>query len=470
MASVAAAIPGEEADSEAIDAVARSCGQVAVGCSDAAGYVAAVADRIAHQLEMLTALEDVTTALQADQRRVADSTDEARVLSEQARTKLAESAALISGSRSQFNELTSLVAQLGARMSSFAAAMEQVRRVSGVIDGIARKTNMLALNATIEAERAGDAGRTFAVVASEVKKLAQETRGATEEIGRTVASLTDEAGSVISEINEGVMKSMVAERGFASIDETVRDVAEIVGQVDGQTDGIARSTALIHNSVARVGEGLSLFAGDARTNSAALKETSARVRSMEQLSIGMFNDLIQSGFASEDRDFVDLAIAERDRMQTLIQAALLSGRVDTDTLFDRTYVPVPGTDPQQYSTRLNSFADAVWRPELDRISQSDPRVVACALTDVNGYLPTHVTRFSRKPTGDREHDAAFCRNRIILFEEGDRAAKESTKPFHMSVYRRETEGGDFQVVRNVYVPMIINGRRWGDLELAYIVS
>ena len=152
----------------------RNCGRVAVGCSDAAGYVAGISERIARQLDMLSVLEEVTAALEADQRRVADSTDEARLLSEQARDKLAKGAAMISGSRGRFNELTDLVSQLGARMTSFAAAMEQVRRVSTVIDPLARKTNMLALNATIEAERAGDAGRTFAVVASEVKKLAQE--------------------------------------------------------------------------------------------------------------------------------------------------------------------------------------------------------------------------------------------------------------------------------------------------------
>lgn len=458
------------ADGGAVEAVARNCGRVAVGCSDAAGYVAGVSERIARQLEMLSMLEDVTAALEADQRRVADSTDEARLLSEQAREKLGKGAAMISGSRGQFTELTDLVSQLGARMTSFAAAMEQVRRVSTVIDTIARKTNMLALNATIEAERAGDAGRTFAVVASEVKKLAQETRGATEQISRTLASLTSEAGTVISEINDGVMKSVMAQHGFATIDDTVRDVAEIVAQVDTQTDGIARSTGMIHDSVARVRDGLSLFAGDARANATALGDTSLRMGSIEQLSNAMFNDLIQSGFASEDRHFVDLAITERDRMAAITRSAIESGRLDPGVLFDRDYVPVAGTDPQQFTTRLNGFADLIWRPELDRIGALDPRIVAAACTDINGYLPTHATAFSRAPTGDPQHDMAYCRNRLILLDEIDRKAKASEKPFHMAVYRRETEGQEFHVVRNVYVPLIFDGRRWGDFELAYIVD
>ncbi len=83
-------------------------------------------------------------------------------------------------------------------MAGFASAMNQVQTVSSTIETIARKTNMLALNATIEAARAGDAGRSFAVVAAEVKKLAHDTRAATSQIASTIGELTREAGAVTS--------------------------------------------------------------------------------------------------------------------------------------------------------------------------------------------------------------------------------------------------------------------------------
>src|SRR3546814_6731913 len=90
--------------------------------------------------------------------------------------------------------------------------MEQVQQVSQSIEAIAKTTNMLALNAAIEAERAGDAGRTFAVVAAEVKKLAQNTRGATDEIRRSIGSLAAEAGGLVAEIQSGVEQSSRADR------------------------------------------------------------------------------------------------------------------------------------------------------------------------------------------------------------------------------------------------------------------
>uniref|UniRef100_UPI0025DA51DA methyl-accepting chemotaxis protein n=1 Tax=Sphingomonas sp. TaxID=28214 RepID=UPI0025DA51DA len=260
----------EEITENAIRAVARDCGSLSIECSDVAGYVEDVAGRISDHLKMLDGLEEVTTRLLSDQARVSDSTDEARLLSEQAKAKLEAGREAIEGTISGFKGLTELVVQLGERMAGFATAMNQVQMVSSTIETIARKTNMLALNATIEAARAGDAGRSFAVVAAEVKKLAHDTRAATSQIASTIGELTREASAVTSEIKTGVDRSRAAQAGFGQISDTVREVTEIVSMVDRQTEGIAHSTSLIQTSVDRVKAGLSEFAGDARENGGQL--------------------------------------------------------------------------------------------------------------------------------------------------------------------------------------------------------
>ena len=78
----------EEVTENAIRVVARDCGSLSMECSDVSGYVQGVATRIGEHLKMLDQLEEVTTRLLADQGRVSDSTDEARLLSEQAKAKL----------------------------------------------------------------------------------------------------------------------------------------------------------------------------------------------------------------------------------------------------------------------------------------------------------------------------------------------------------------------------------------------
>ena len=83
----------EEVTENAIRAVARDCGSLSIECSDVAGYVRDVAERIDEHMKALDGLEEVTTRLLADQARVSDSTDEARLLSEQAKAKLDAAAA-----------------------------------------------------------------------------------------------------------------------------------------------------------------------------------------------------------------------------------------------------------------------------------------------------------------------------------------------------------------------------------------
>jgi len=154
---------------KASSGAAAECGQLAVGCTDAAGRILDVTEKMASQLDSLSRLEDVVVGLERDQEKIAESTEEAKMFSAKAREQHDHSADQIGVVIGDFRAITDLVSRLGDHVTNFASVMAQVRTVSNSIEVIAKTTNMLALNAAIEAERAGDAGRTFAVVASEVK-------------------------------------------------------------------------------------------------------------------------------------------------------------------------------------------------------------------------------------------------------------------------------------------------------------
>src|SRR5436190_14179245 len=323
----------EEVTEHAIRAVARDCGSVSMECSDVAGYVQGVGERIGEHLKMLDQLEEVTTRLMGDQSRVADSTDEARLLSEQAKAKLEAGREAIDGTIEGFKGLTELVVQLGERMAGFADAMNQVQNVSSTIEAIARKTNMLALNATIEAARAGDAGRSFAVVAAEVKKLAHDTRAATSQIASTIGELTREAGAVTTEIKMGVERSRTAQAGFGQISDTVREVTEIVSMVDRQTEGIAHSTSLIQTSVDRFKAGLSDFAGDARDNGGQLIKAQKRLGHLEMPSNNMLDTLANSGAEIDDTPMILLAQERAREIAGMIEDGLQRGEIAVNAVF-----------------------------------------------------------------------------------------------------------------------------------------
>ena len=457
----------DTANAKALGMIPESCGAVTVGCTDVAGVVEAVIASSKTLRSEHEALRETVRALEADQSKVAEASDEARLLSERAIERLSEGTALIQSSLGQIAGLIELVDTLGQHVTSFSAAMEQVRRSAQDIDNIAETTNILALNATIEAMRAGDAGRTFAVVAAEVKSLANDTRKATEEIAQTIDALGGEAEVMIGRIETGAKASGEARASVARIENTMANVGSLVEEVDKQNDVIARSTGTISGHVDKVQRVLTSYDAASRSNEDRLHGAHRKMEELEITASEMFDRIVQAGLSPEDSAMVERAHEVVKVIAAHTEAALANGTTTMTALFDTDYVPVPNTNPQLFRTRLSDWAHAEWRPFLDQAKASDSRVLAAACTDMNGFLPTHLTERSRIPTGDIAHDTQYCRNGRIMLEAIDRKAKASSAPYMMAVYRQEGDGNSYVVVRNVYVPLVIGGRRWGDFELAY---
>ncbi|MXP14066.1 chemotaxis protein [Altererythrobacter confluentis] len=457
----------EKAARQSIDMIPESCGEVTVGCSDVAGIVQSVIDSSEKLRAEHGALQGTVHALEADQRKVSEASDEARLLSERAIERLGQGTELIQSSLGRISDLLELVDTLSQHVTGFAAAMEQVRRCSQDIDQIAETTNILALNATIEAMRAGDAGRTFAVVANEVKGLANNTRQATEEIARTIDALGGEAERVIAQIESGAEASREAKNSVVQIEQTIEGVAELVEEVDRQNDQIARATGTISGHVHKVQDVLESFDAATIENEGKLVRANRRMNELELTASEMFDGIVKAGLSAKDSNIVERAQNAAREIAHRAETAISGGLLSMEALFDHDYQQVPGSNPPRFRTRFSDWADANWRPLIDRIAGEGAPIRMCSQADMNGFLPTHVTEHSRQPTGDLAHDTKYCRNGRIIFDALDQKAKRSTAPYMMAVYRQEGDGKQYVVVRNVYVPLIINGRRWGDFELAY---
>jgi len=455
------------AGATALDRIPQHCGDVTVGCSDVAGIVDAVIGSSSRLRAEHAALQDTIAALEADEKHIADACEESRMLSKRAIERLGEGTRLIHSSLDQVTELLELVDTLTQHVTGFAAAMSQVRQCSRDIDAIAETTNILSLNAAIEAARAGEAGRGFAVVASEVKNLAGKTRVATEEIVRTIDTLEREASKVVGRIEDGARASAEAKNSVARIAQTIDGVGELVAEVDDQNERIARANGTVTGHVVSARRVLDVFDDAALSNEQELRRAHQRVTGLEMPASAMFDTIVHAGLSPPDSAMVERAQAAAYELAELTEVALASGALDVEALFDRDYREIAGSNPRRYRTRLCDWADRNWRALLDRLAASDPSIMAAACTDMSGFLPTHLTRFSQLPTGDVAHDTRYCRNGRKILDAIDQKAKQSSAPFMMAVYRQEGDGRSYKVVRNVYLPLSFGGRRWGDLELAY---
>ena len=176
--------------------------------------------------------------------------------SEDARQAALDGQTLIDSNRSLNNKLSTSVNSATDRIASLASDTDKITSVLDIISGIADQTNLLALNAAIEAARAGEQGRGFAVVADEVRTLAQRTQASTEDIQSMVGGLIDGVKETQQAMTQGSelmaesvdMTDKVSE-AFSRIQHLVGRVQEMNLQVATATEEQASVVQAVHTSV-----------------------------------------------------------------------------------------------------------------------------------------------------------------------------------------------------------------------------
>jgi methyl-accepting chemotaxis protein len=444
-----------------------TCAEVAIGCAEAAetlketsvaaNNMSAESDKLAVTIQQLS----------VDTSHVAAATKQARMLSIQAREMLESGEQTIQMSTKAFADIIGLIEELGQHVNGFAGAMEQVRNASLAIDGIARTTNMLALNASIEAAKAGDAGRSFAVVAEEVKKLAFSSRSAAVEITQTINSLALEAEKFVTQIETGKDDSDKASHTFDSLKQLLEQVGGAVAEIGEVNVGIADNTSALNDSLVSAGQIHKNFDKSVEQAHSGFDTAMRKILGLEIKTNQMFDHLVHSGISKLDQRFVELALQHAADIMTYTDAAIDSGEISTDDIFDLKLIPISGSNPPRFKSRMTPWADKNWRPILDKIFSSDSSILTSSISDMQGFLPTHMSHFSLDPNGNLAHDTAFCRNGRVLFEGIDIEAKKSDANYMMGVYCQEGDGKSKNTIRNIYVPLRFKGRRWGDLEIGY---
>ena len=103
----------------------------------------------------------------------------------------------------------------------------------------------------------------------------------------------------------------------------------------------------------------------------------------------------------------------------------------------------------------------------DELAARLPGVVFCAAVDDRGYLPTHNSKYSKPQTHDPVFNAANCRNRRIFDDRVGLAAGRNTAGPLVQTYRRDMGGGTFVLMKDVSVPIFVDGRHWGGFRLGY---
>ena len=254
---------------EAIQQVTETSHQVAAASTQIAASSTEIAASLQSQQEQSSQVSAAVTELSATAAEVSQKTGDAANGSAESGKRANEGSTIVAGSVRQMESISQQVNEASRVVAELGHKSEQIGKIVGVITEIADQTNLLALNAAIEAARAGEHGRGFAVVADEVRKLAERTTKATEEVSRSVREVQDETKSAVVRIEEstqGVTQGveMVNQAGVAlkSIEQSsvgVREMIQAIAQASEQqasaSEQIARSMETISTATRQSTEG-----------------------------------------------------------------------------------------------------------------------------------------------------------------------------------------------------------------------
>jgi len=206
---------------------------ISTGIASASSQLQATSDQIATGAEevasqtstVATASEEMASTSAEIAANCTSAAESSRRTSEYAST----GAAVVNETIVGMGKIAERVKQTAATIDALGTRSEQIGEIIGTIEDIADQTNLLALNAAIEAARAGEQGRGFAVVADEVRALAERTTKATKEIGAMIKAIQSETGDAVRSMEEGVRE---VEKGAVSSQKSGESLQEILDQIN----------------------------------------------------------------------------------------------------------------------------------------------------------------------------------------------------------------------------------------------
>ena len=218
--------------------------------SEISNRVAAASEQLSAQVEQVsrgaeiqrTRVESTASAMNemtSTVMEVARNASRASEQSDRTRAKAEEGAVLVNKVIGSINLVNSVSTALQGNMQELGSQAKSIGGVMNVISDIADQTNLLALNAAIEAARAGEAGRGFAVVADEVRKLAEKTMSATQEVGNSITAIQKSAQANVAEVDSAVKSIGDATELANSSGEALKEIVDLAASNSAVVASIA---------------------------------------------------------------------------------------------------------------------------------------------------------------------------------------------------------------------------------------
>ncbi len=350
------------------------------------------------------------------------------------------------------------VDRVGRDVGQVVDTLRDVAQAAQEITQVALQTRLVAFNASVEAKRAGEAGAGFSVVADAVKTLSTQVEHISKTIMSTVGSLDQRIQRLADELR---MDEQARQGGQACLAQALAGVESGVQRIKGAADHSGALSSGIHEQIGRMGQ-------EVQHTRQSLDGALKRSESVLGVSERLMEVIATSGVRTDDTPYIELAQRVAAQMAQALEQAVQQGRITLAQLFDDLYQPIPGSAPAQHTTAFNALTDALLPGLQEPPLQALPQVVFCIAADRNGYISTHNRQYCQpQRAGDVAWNTAHSRWRRIFNDRTGLASARNTRPFLLQTYRRDMGGGNFVLLKEASAPIVVQGRHWGGLRLAY---
>lgn len=462
---------GLKFDPKLLRDIAQRVGSLSVSIASVSGGVQDVSVHASDQRDRFVVIRDRMRDVARDGGAVIDIARQALETSTQAESRVVETTTSLADMVARVTDLTDRVNDISDHLARLSQTLDRVAKVSLHVSGIARQTNLLSLNASIEAARAGQHGRGFMVVAGEVKELSNQAGQATAEISATIEELGADMHVLMDQSATASALADTIRDLTASVGGAVTQLPEVLGQVRASQQRIMSSATQIDQAITTTEGDIDLMTQGVARQAHSLDQASQALGALTDNAEVLTSITARIGVETVDTPYINAVQQAAACVAHLFEQGLHKGQISEPDLFDERYTPIAGSEPLQHMTRFTNFTDAVLPSVQEAMLTLSPAVVFCAAIDRNGYIPTHNLKFSQaQRAGDVDFNSKNSRNRRIFNDRVGLGAGQSRRPFLLQAYRRDMGNGEFRMMKDVSAPIVVRGRHWGGLRLAYLAE